>query len=61
MGQEKVTTLLKRSLADVPGRKVLFITVDYLPGQSTPPQTRNNRDRNDRGTGVNNVLKSSLF
>lgn len=36
-GQEKVTQLIKQALPDVPGRNVMLITVDYLPGQSTKP------------------------
>jgi quercetin dioxygenase-like cupin family protein len=35
--EEKITQLLKKALSDVPGRNVVFITVDYLPGQATKP------------------------
>jgi quercetin dioxygenase-like cupin family protein len=34
---EKVTELLKESLSDMPGKNVMLITVDYLPGQATEP------------------------
>ncbi len=37
MGGEKVTQLIKEPLPDAPGRNVMFIRVDYLPGQATKP------------------------
>jgi quercetin dioxygenase-like cupin family protein len=36
-GQEKVTPLIQQALPEFAGHKVQFITVEYLPGQSTPP------------------------
>lgn len=36
-GQEKVTVLQEQRLADVPGKQVLFFTVDYAPGQQSIP------------------------
>jgi quercetin dioxygenase-like cupin family protein len=36
-GEEEVTMLEHRALADAPGKKVLFFTVDYLPGQESIP------------------------
>ena len=36
-GQEKVTVLQQKLLADVPGKQVLFFTVDYAPGQQSIP------------------------
>ena len=36
-GQEKVTPLIQQELPEFAGHKVQLITVEYLPGQSTPP------------------------
>lgn len=36
-GQEQVTVLQQASLADAPGKQVLFFTVEYAPGQKSIP------------------------
>lgn len=36
-GQEKVTMLQQKPLADVPGKQALFFTVEYAPGQQSIP------------------------
>ena len=36
-GQEMVTVLQQKALADVPGKQVWFFTVDYAPGQQSIP------------------------
>ncbi|MBC8166661.1 MAG: cupin domain-containing protein [Bryobacteraceae bacterium] len=39
--ETKVTSLMSKELADVPGREVLMITVDYPPGGSDPVHRHN--------------------
>lgn len=36
-GQEKITMLHEQPLSDAPGKKALFFTVDYAPGQKSIP------------------------
>lgn len=36
-GEEKITMLQERPLPDSPGKKALFFTVDYAPGQASIP------------------------
>ncbi|UNK49918.1 cupin domain-containing protein [Lysobacter sp. S4-A87] len=36
-GKEKITMLQQHALADAPGKKALFFTVEYAPGQQSIP------------------------
>ncbi|MGC5703325.1 cupin domain-containing protein [Pseudomonas sp. NFXW11] len=36
-GQEKLAVLQEQALANMPGKKVMLLTVDYAPGQATVP------------------------
>jgi quercetin dioxygenase-like cupin family protein len=35
--QASVTTLMRRDLADLPGKEALLLTVEYPPGGASPP------------------------
>ncbi|NBF02243.1 cupin domain-containing protein [Pseudomonas sp. Fl5BN2] len=36
-GQEKLAVLQEHALGNLPGKKVMLLTVDYAPGQATVP------------------------
>ena len=41
LGQTKVTPLLTKDLAGVPGKEAQMLTVEYAPGQSSAPHRHN--------------------
>jgi quercetin dioxygenase-like cupin family protein len=53
-GQEKVTVFQQQKLADVPGKQVLFFTVEYAPGQQSIPHVHG-------GSVIAYVLEGSVI
>jgi quercetin dioxygenase-like cupin family protein len=52
-GEEKITMLQERPLADAPGKKALAFTVDYAPGQRSIPHVHT-------GSAIAYVLEGSV-
>lgn len=51
--QEKITVLQEHPALNVPGKKVLMVTVDYLPGQQSVPHSH-------AGTTIAYVLEGAV-
>ncbi|MDB6048785.1 MAG: hypothetical protein JWR17_1531 [Pseudomonas sp.] len=52
--QEKITILQEHPALNVPGKKVLMLTVDYLPGQESIPHSH-------AGTTIAYVLEGAII
>ncbi|GAA5073894.1 cupin domain-containing protein [Lysobacter panacisoli] len=53
-GEEKITMLQERVLADAPGKKALAFTVEYAPGQRSIPHVH-------AGSAIAYVLEGSVI